>query len=67
MKALQLDRPSGQTKKGEGCIVEVRDVPIPRTGGDTVLLKVGARGSLTRMLTDRSSLPASTAGTNGLR
>lgn len=40
MKALQLERPAGEVKKGQRNIVAVRDVPVPSTEGGLVLVKV---------------------------
>ncbi|WFD42585.1 propionate--CoA ligase [Malassezia psittaci] len=43
MKAVQLEKPHGY-KKGDRMIVEVREVPVPTVGQDTVLVKILAAG-----------------------
>ncbi len=44
MKALQLERPSGEPKKGQRNIAAVRDVPTPKPTSDQVLVKILAAG-----------------------
>ncbi|SPO20944.1 related to alcohol dehydrogenase [Ustilago trichophora] len=44
MKALQLERPSGEPKRGQRNIAAVRDVPTPKPTSDQVLVKILAAG-----------------------
>ena len=44
MKALQLERPSGEPKKGARNIAAVREVPVPKPSSDQVLVKILAAG-----------------------
>ncbi|EPQ28794.1 uncharacterized protein PFL1_03597 [Pseudozyma flocculosa PF-1] len=44
MKALQLEKPPGEPKKGARNLALVRDVPTPRPNPDQVLVKVVAAG-----------------------
>ncbi|CDU23975.1 related to acetyl coenzyme A synthetase / uncharacterized protein [Sporisorium scitamineum] len=44
MKALQLERPEGEPKKGQRNIAAVREVPTPKPTSDQVLVKILAAG-----------------------
>ncbi|GAC95531.1 hypothetical protein PHSY_003107 [Pseudozyma hubeiensis SY62] len=44
MKALQLERPEGEPKKGQRNVAAVRDVPTPKPSSNQVLVKILAAG-----------------------
>jgi len=44
MKALQLEKPPGEPKKGARNIAAIRDVPTPKPTSDQVLVKILASG-----------------------
>ncbi|CCF54093.1 related to acetyl coenzyme A synthetase / conserved uncharacterized protein (N-terminal fragment) [Ustilago hordei] len=44
MKALQLEKPSGEPKKGARNIAALREVPTPKPASDQVLVKILAAG-----------------------
>lgn len=80
MKALQLEKPPGEQKKGARNIAAVREVPVPKPGKGQVLVKVsieqyryGLACDVTKSLVERPShfrprrsrRPVSTTVTNG--